>query len=74
MLVRKLVSFALLAVLAIAAPVASNLFPNQQGPILVADGTGPEGNSPAATILMADGGRRGGGWLVPPPPDPNLVS
>jgi len=74
MLVRKLVSFALLAVLANAAPVASNLIPNPQGLILVADGTGPEGNSPTSTILMADGGRRGGDWLVPPPPDPNLDS
>ena len=74
MLVRKLVSFALLAVLAIAAPAASGLLLNPQEPVQMADGTGPEGNSPTATILVADGGRGGGGWLVPPPPDPNLDS
>ena len=43
MLVRKLVSFALLAVLAIAAPTASGLLLNPQEPVQIADGGGPGG-------------------------------
>ena len=58
MLVRKLVSFALLAVLAIAAPAASMLLLDPQEPVQIADGGGPGG----------------GGWLVPPPPDLTLDS
>ncbi len=44
MLVRKLVSFALLAVLAIAAPAASGLLLNPQEPVQIADGGGPGGD------------------------------